>query len=280
MFMNAANAFLTKLTDWLLALFIDWPLAGLLFWAVVAGVVMTIAFGITSHQGALAQISDRTRAQLLAIRLFRDDLAVTFRCQIELLKATGLRLFHSLLPMFVMLIPFVIVLVQLAQRYQVQPLRPGDSAIVEIKLADDHWEEHQDVHLAQPAGVTVETEGLRDDEQRTVSWRIRAVEADQPVRLKWELGDETVEKTLTITDDVKRLALVSPRRPGPGILDRLLYPAEPGLAADSIVQGVDVVYPHARSTPVMGIDIPWWATFLIVSMLTAFAVKPFFRVHF
>ena len=277
--MNAINAFLTKFTDWLLWPFTDWPLVGLLIWAVVAGVVMTLVFKFTSHQTALAQISDRSRAQLLAIRLFRDDLAVTFRCQIELLKAVGMRLFHSLMPTVVMLIPFVIVLVQLAQRYQIRPLLPGDIAIVELQLAEGRWNEYQDVQLEELEGVAVETEGLRDDARRTISWRIRA-DAVQPVLLKWELGDVTVEKSLAMTDDAKRLALVCPRRPGPGMVDRLLYPAEPGLAADSIVQRVEVFYPHARSTPVMGIDVPWWATFMIASMLTALAVKPLMGVYF
>ena len=76
--MNVLNAMLSKVAHALLAPFVDAPVWGLVFWAALAGVGMTYVFGKTSRQAALKRAADQTRAQLLAIKLFRDDIGVTF----------------------------------------------------------------------------------------------------------------------------------------------------------------------------------------------------------
>jgi hypothetical protein len=45
------------------------------------------------------------------------------------------------------------------------------------------------------------------------------------------------------------------------------------------VRGIDLRYP-VRSTPIFGIDVPWWATFIVLCMVTALLVKPFLKVQF
>ncbi len=114
--MNAINAILTQLAEFLLSPFASRPLIGLLFWSVVAGVLMTFAFGKTSSQRGLQRAADQTRSELLAIKLFKDDLGVVFRSQIGIFKATGLRLLYSLPPMLVLIIPFFLILSQLGLR--------------------------------------------------------------------------------------------------------------------------------------------------------------------
>ena len=74
-------------------------------------------------------------------------------------------------------------------------------------------------------------------------------------------------------------APVSPLRPGTGFVDRLLYPVERAFGGDSPVRAIEVRHP-TRTTEIFGIDVPWWLTFLIVSMLFAFISKPFTKVQF
>jgi len=69
-----------------------------------------------------------------------------------------------------------------------------------------------------------------------------------------------------VAGNANRLQKVAERRPGAGWLDRLLHPAEPGFDAGSLVRAVVVHYPK-RSTPILSLDIPWWLTFIVVSML-------------
>ncbi len=276
--MNTVNAILTAVSEGILAPLRSWPLGGLLLLSVLAGVAMTVVFRYTSNQSALRRVADRTKAQLLCMRIFKDDIWVALGCQRELLKAIGLRLWHSVPPMLVLIVPFVLILTQLALRYENRPLHRGESVIATLQLAPDQWKELKDVRIQVPAGVTVETPPLRDEGEHSVFWRLRL---DEPTdgTLRWAVGYHVVEKTFLGTDDTNRLCTVSVRRPGTGFWDRLLRPGEAGFDADAPVRGADVRYPR-RSTPIFGIDVPWWATFLIVSMGTALIVRPFLKVQF
>ena len=60
---------------------------------------------------------------------------------------------------------------------------------------------------------------------------------------------------------------------------RLLHPAEAALPAAAPVKRIDIqVAP--RTTPVFGWNVPWWATFLILSIVVALLVRPFLGVQF
>ena len=277
--MNVLNSLLNRVAEILLAPFAAMPLAGLVFWGAVAGVLMTFVFKRTSNQRALADIADHTRAQMLAVRLFRDDLAVTFVCQLQLLKLIGLRLWHSLPPTLVMMVPFVLVLIQLALRYESLPLTTGDEAMVELQLSPDAWEQCQDTSLEAPAGVTLETPGLRDQRRHSISWRI-GVQAASASALRWTVGEEEVDKSLAVSDSPRQLTVVGQRRPGPGFWDQLFHPTEVAFSPSSAVRQVDVFYPHARSTPCLGMNLPWWLTFMIASILAALVARPFVGAQF
>ncbi len=83
--MDRLNTFLTAAGEVLLAPFRQFPATGLVFWSVLTGIVMTYVFGKTSNQQALRRAADNIRAQLFAVKLFKDDLFVTFQCQTKLL---------------------------------------------------------------------------------------------------------------------------------------------------------------------------------------------------
>ena len=68
-------------------------------------------------------------------------------------------------------------------------------------------------------------------------------------------------------------------RPGTSFWDRLLHPGEPGFDADDPLQGITVHYTR-RATPLLGFDVPWWLTFVLVSMLAAVAARPLVKVSF
>ncbi len=135
----------------------------------------------------------------------------------------------------------------------------------------------KDVLSALPE-LAVETRPLRDDEEHAVYWRIRAVEP-APATIRWRLGSEQFTKQMALAAERESFCAVDVRRPGAEWWDRLLHPGEPGFAADSPVKAAVVYYPR-RSTPLLGLDLPWWLTFLIVSILAALLVRPLVKVNF
>ena len=278
--MNTLNAILSTVSSIVLAPMSSWsPTVVLIVLSVLSGIAMTIVFRYTSNQTALRRVAHRTKAQIQCMRIFKDDLGVALRCQKDLFKEIGLRLWYSLPPMLILIAPFVLILTQLAMRYENRPLRPGETVVAAVEIAPGEWAEHKDkITIQAPAGVSVEIPALRDAGNHTVYWRLRL---DEPTTmpLRWNVGYYTIEKSFVGDGDTDRFRTANARRAGPGFWDRLLRPAEPGFDADSPVQSIDVRYPR-RSTPIFGFDIPWWGTFIIVSMVAALCVRPFLKVQF
>ena len=155
--MNTINALLTAISDVLLGPLAGWPpVLVLVLVSAVSGVLMAVVFRYTSRQQALRRVADRGRAQVLAIKLFKDDPTGMFRSLGQLMKYTGLRLCHSLPPALVMLVPFVLLLTQLARWYEYRPLYPGEKAVVEMPLTEEAWAQSRDVVLQSPAQIQVE----------------------------------------------------------------------------------------------------------------------------
>ena len=277
--MNWINARITDLSDLVLGPFESWPpLLVLVVLSAVFGVIMTVVFRYTSNQAKLRTVARRTKAQLMCLRLFKDDLGVAIRCQGSIIKAIGQRLWYSVPPMLVLIIPFVFILTQLALRYENRPLAPGESVIASLQLTPAGWDERESVLLRAPRAVTVETPALRDDAEQAIYWRLRL---DEPTTepLVFRVGYYEAEKTLAGSDDGTGLLAVNARRAGTGFWDRLLRPGEPGFTGEWPVCGIDLRYP-ARSTPVFGVDVPWWLTFLVLCMVAALIARPFLKVQF
>ncbi|MEX0677022.1 MAG: hypothetical protein WD063_08105 [Pirellulales bacterium] len=277
--MDATNLTSTRAMDWLLSWSAQWsPLATLLVWSAVAGVLMTVVFRYTSNQQGLKTAADRSRAQVLAINLFGHELHAIFASLGQLFRHTGLRLWYSLPPMLVMLVPFVLLLSQLALRYEYRPLACGQSTIVKLELAEKDWPQFRSTSLEPSSKFVVESPPLHDPEEHAIYWRVSPKSADATT-LVWRIGDESVEKRLDVDDGQERLAVVSTRRPGRGFWDRLLHPAEPAMPAESPVCGIQIEHPR-RVVSVFGLDLPWWLTFLLASMVTALLIRPFLKVRF
>lgn len=276
--MNALNTILRTVFDLILSPLSSRPLMNLIAVSVLAGVLMTLVFRFTSNQRSLRKVADRSRAMMTGMRLFKDNLRVTFGYQGDLLKLAALRLWYSIPPMLVMIIPFALVLAQLALRYEHRPLAAGESVIVEVHASEQGWPTWRSAAIEVPDGVKIETPALRDEKYREVSWRIQLVApTDQPLR--WRAGDMTIQKAFVGRADVNPVCTVGTDRPATSLLDRLIHAGERSLEPASQLDRIVLRYPQ-RTTPVFGIDLPWWATFLIVSMATALICRPFLKVQF
>ncbi len=242
------------------------------------GVAVALVFKWTSNQTKLRHTVDLCRAQILAIKLFKDEPKTIVVSLGRLMLYTLQRIWYLVPSVIAILVPTIVLLIQLATWYEYRPLVEGESAVVEIQLTGDAWNHYSDIQPKTPSQLENETPSLRDREQKSVSWRIRAVES-APAVLVWQLGAETIEKEVAITDRPEMLSPVSVRRPSSGWFDRLLNPVERPLAKQCPAVGIAVHHPK-RSTLVFGWDIPWWLTMLVVSMVAAILVRPVFKVQF
>jgi hypothetical protein len=264
--------FLAQLTVWLNALanllgrLLLAPIAVLPGWlsatlvAVVTGVLLLVIFKHTSNQRAIKRARDDIKAQLLAIKLFKENVSVALRAQGRILLG-ALRLFVlSIVPMLVMAVPVALLLGQLSLWYQARPLRVGEEAVLTVKLSGSDEAAWPDVRLRTDA-VEVEAGPVRVESQRELCWNVKATEAGYH-RLVLDVGDDTAEKELAVGDGFLR---VSPRRPAWEWTDAVLYPWERPFATDSPIQSIDIQYP-SRDSWTAGTDywvIYWFAASLV-----------------
>ncbi len=113
------------------------------------------------------QTVNRILAHVMELRLFLDEPAVIWRAQRDLIRE-NLRLFRQIaIPCLIAAPFFALVMWQADRIYGRAPLRAGEAVVVTAHGVAG------DPQLQAPAGVVVETPGVRIPGKHEVSWRIR-----------------------------------------------------------------------------------------------------------
>lgn len=238
----------------------------------VSGVVLLILFKYTSNQTAIGRVKDDIKANLLALKLFKDTLSVTFRSQGRVFLGAFKLLRYAAWPLMVMMMPVTMELGQMGLWYQWRPLHVGEESLVTLTLGGNPNDEMPAVTVASISGADVTLGPVRIVSQREVVWRIQASESGSHV-IVFEVDGQKIEKELVVGDGYRRASAVRPPREWTEIL---LHPTEAPFAKDSIVQSIRIDYPN-RSSWTSGTD--WWlAYFFVASLVFAYAAKPFLNV--
>ena len=266
------NPLCTLLADGVYAAFSPLPVwTGITVLSALTGVLMLIAFRYLSNQRAIGRARDEITANLLALKLFKDEIRVALHAQWRLLRALARLQVLMLVPVLAMALPLMLGVAQMAARYQWRPLRPGEQTLIKLQLAPGHAELPEAVLRSDP-GVTDVVGPVPGG--GVLVWRARAGELGRHT-LRFDVAGATVEKELVVSDRFER---VSAERPGRRWTAQLLYATEPPLASDAPVQSIEIEYQGIESR-VCGEN--WWVLyFLIVSMASALVLKPVFRVRF
>ena len=244
------------------------PLGSLALISVLAGILMVWIFGKVSNQAAIQRTRDRLSGELIGLRLFKDDLRVFFRIQLDVLLWTIRYLQYSLVPMLILMVPTLLIMIQLNLHYGARPLRVGEQALVKVKLRDANTVARRSITLTAPENVKVETDGIGIASLNEVCWRIRGV-APGRFLLTVSNGPETVTKEAGVGG---RLEGVSTLRTGEAPLTQLLYPGEPPIPTQSSLASIEVVLPELE-LPLWGWHLNWLVVFLVVSLAFGYAIK-------
>jgi len=249
--------------------------AGLTILSAVCGVLMLFAYKLLSNQAAIGRSRDRMTAQMLALKLFKDDIGVAFRTQGRLGGALLKWQWYMLRPMVLLVILLLPVFAQMGTRYQWRPLHPGEQTLITLRVRPDAKLSEADL-----AGASLEpTRGLADilgpvPGGGALVWRARG---GLPGRytLTFNVGGETVEKDLVVGSGLHK---VSAERPSWHWTAQILHPLEWPLPGDGPVERIEIGYPGVQSY-IYGAN--WWILyFFIVSMGVAILLLPFVKVRF
>jgi hypothetical protein len=240
--------------------------------SLVTAIVLLVAVRYTSDQRRIAAVKRDIRAGLFEIRLFNDDLRAILRAQGEILRHNLTYLRLSAVPLLWVLVPLVLLMGQLQAYYGYAGLQRGTRALVKAELAEAAGE-MPDVRLAAPAGVRIETPAVWIPSLREAAWRI-AAEQPGDHELTLAVNGTAVTKRVHVGDGLARR---SPYRLEPGILNRILYPAEPALPSGGPFRSIEVTYPD-RAITLLGWDLHWMVVFFVLTLAFALLLRRSFNV--
>lgn len=243
-----------------------WSLVGISF---LGGILMVWIFGKVSNQDEIKKTRTRMSAELIALRLFKDDLRVFFQIQYQILTWTLKYLKHSLIPMVIIMVPVMAILIQLNLHYGMRPLEIGEQSLVKVKLRDaGTLEQGTEITLQSKDGLDIETAGVRIPETREVAWRVRGVSPGR-FDLTVKAGDESVTKEMAVGNLEEG---VSSLRTGEHWLTNLLYPGEAPISKQSAIESIEILYPEMDIT-FLGWGIHWMILFFVLSLVFGYSFK-------
>lgn len=236
------------------------------------GVLMLILFKYISNQDAIQQARDDIKANMLAMKLFKDSLAVIFKAPWGVFRGIAHLLFHSFRPVLVGIVPIMLLVTQMGLWYQCRPLKPGEYSVVTMTLNGSSESPWPTVTLEPSPTVEITTGPVHIFSQRQICWEIKARQnTSEP--LVFQVDDQNVEKELAIGDGFMR---ISEQRPGWKFGDIFWNPAEKPFTRASAVQSITIDYPQ-RTSWTSGADY-WIAYFFAVSIIAALIFKPILKV--
>jgi hypothetical protein len=249
------------------------PLASLAIISLVTAILMLLVVRRTSNQRALDQVKRRIHAALFEIRLFNDDLSAIFRAQADMLRHNLTYLRLSLAPMLWMFVPFLLVVAQLQFQYGYDGLEIGRPVLLTAHVRAAGGTDGDVPRLEAPAGMRADTDAVWFPAAQDVMWRITP-QAPGDYELRLHVGGQVLTKTVHVSS---RVARRSPARLEAGLVNEILYPAEPPLPANAPITTISIPYPE-REIDVFGWRFNWLVVFFVLSLVFAFALRTPFGV--
>jgi uncharacterized membrane protein (DUF106 family) len=256
-----------------LAFISSWsPLALVVLISIVIGFAMVIAFRYTSDQKAIARAKDQLKAQMLAVRLFQDQLRVVLRSYARILSGTGRYLRLALKPLLIAIVPLTLIVIQLDHYLSWRPFSPEQSFVVEAQV--ENPDVLNDITLQLPSGLTATSPAVHIPRERRIAWRVVAAREGK-YHITIDAAGKSASKEVLVSAEIAR---VSPIRLRGRFWERMLHSTESELPNDSPVQAIAVTY-SPRMINFAGTEWDWIVLFFLLSLVAGFIFKTAFGIQ-
>ena len=242
------------------------PLAIVVLFSIIIGLLMVVLFGYTSNQKAIKVAKDQLKAHLLAVRLFQDQLHVVMGSYGRILRGTGRYLKLAFMPLLYVIIPITFLIVQL-DRYLGSTGIPANASVL-LTAQVSQSDTLNDVLLDLPPEITMTAPPVHVPAAHEIVWRLAASKVGH-YELKLSVAGQSVTKTLHVSTE---LARISPVRLRGHFWERLFSSGEPAIPDNSPIESVAINYPE-RNIDIAGYEINWIWLFFILSMIAGFIFK-------
>jgi len=261
--------------------------AALILLSGIFGIACLIAFKFISWQGGIKAVKDKIKGNMIAIRIYQDDLSIVFKSVVAVFLRNFQYLALNIGPILPLLAPFVLVLAQFVVRYGYEPLEvvtqeqaaammPGEGTNIWVKLKSGFEDKASQMDFDLPEGLYMLTEEAHGTADGVLTIEVVAIKPFAG-ELQVRMGNEVVAtKAIVAGGHEQRTRLMQGERVS-SFWASWIFPAEDRFDASCPVESISFVYPARQlSVPFMPAgEFGILLIFFIASMLFGVAVlKP------
>ncbi len=268
------NYFLTRGCDLLLLPFAKLPpFWGILFLSLVTSLFVLMVYRAISSPSRVKETKNQIKANILAIRLYRDFWQTIVSSFFKSLFYTGKYFVLNLFPLLVVLPLMFLLFVQMDIRYGMRPFRPGESITVKASFTGAIGT--AEAVIAPNAGYRTAMNPVYVDALHEVDWKLQALQKGK-ADIVITVDGVTFRKNLLIGGGLPAL---SNKKMAASSLEHFIYPVEKLLAPSTPLRSISIQYP-ARGISFLGFETHWLVWYLVLTMIIALALKNRFGVEF
>ncbi|MBN2301032.1 MAG: hypothetical protein JXN60_00815 [Lentisphaerae bacterium] len=239
--------------------------------AIPVGVLILVIFKYASNQKAIGRARDRITANILGIRLFKNNIATVLRSQLNVIMLALLTMIYSLLPLLIMTLPLILLLSQMALWYQWQPLQPGERALIVATIDAEPETPLPESEIIAITGAHVVAGPIHIPSKQQIIWQIEARSTGYHEAIL-RIGQHTTSKEFAVGQWPMRVSVTKPGRHWWHIL---LNPYE-GTVGKSNLLSVSIDYSNRLNG--FGGSSSWLLVFFASSFASALLFKPLLGV--
>ena len=277
------NYFITRIFDIIL-----YPFSfisefwGILFLSILMSYVVLWIYKWVSSPRLVREAKDQIKANILAIRLYKDSgrvIGVSFlKSLLYTFKYFGLN-FMPLLVIIPILFP---AFVQMDVRYGLKPFEVGDEVVVKAVFSqnpfdmDIELQENENFkHKMKPVFINAYKDADRKEPIKQANWKMEATK-EGITKIKIKVQDKVYEKDLNIG---KSRHALSNKKMKESNIEHFIYPVEGLLDGSNELNYIYISYPGKEIT-FAGIATYWWVWNLLLVVIIVLALKNRFGIEF
>jgi len=258
------------------------PFLGILFLSVLTSLFVLVVYRWISSPHKVKETKNQIKANILAIRLYRDFWKTIVGSFFKSMYYTGKYFVLNLMPLLLVLPLMFLLFVQMDIRYGLRPFRPGENITVKACLAGGSAGVNAEIEPS--AGFEKTMNPVHIDALGEIDWKLKAG-ASGATSIAITIDGTTVNKSLVIDPksggrrSFAGLPALSNKKLVASSLEHFIYPAEKLLEPRTALKSVSIQYP-GRSISLLGLRAHWLVWYLILTFAIALALKNRFGVEF
>lgn len=277
------NYLFTRLFDILLFPFSFLPdFWGVLFLSVLMSFVVLAIYRLISSPARIKAAKEKVKANILAIRIYRDFWKVILVSFFKSLYYTGKYFALNVIPVLVILPILFPVFVQMDIRYGMRPFHTGETVLVRAAFSGDPSAHSVELvpgktfkTMMNPVFINAWEDDAKQIPLREVNWKL-GITASGVSPLQLKVDGQLVEKSL-VTGYYS--GALSNRKAAASSWSHFLEPAEALIPGNSAVTSISLKYPP-RDVSFLGIHTHWLVYNLILVVVIVLALHKRFGIEF